>query len=231
MSHAPKMQLSHKITILVIDDEVDFLKAVESLYGQFAGVTVTTCTSPESAVKELEKNYFSIVIADEYFKKTSRLSGKEFIEQNINGLLRNSKVFLVSGQTEKIIKIKNELQQIGVPALDKDTEWQEVVENCIEKEKEERKKEIDDFLSNKPDLKLSPLDAKYDDDAKNILTEWLETLPSQENKVYVMGGQALNATELIQHVENETNIGRRLYRMFKREIRKSFNLKNENGSY
>lgn len=84
------------ISILVVDDEVELLDSITSLFSIF-GFKVDGATNGAEAWEKIQKNDFQIVISD---IKMPKMSGLELVEKIRERNYSFPKVLMISGQTE-----------------------------------------------------------------------------------------------------------------------------------
>lgn len=221
------------VRILVVDDDVDFLKRVKVNFELNNFTTVDTATSPEKAVEylKLNKNLYHAVIADINFE-TSEISGDEFVVNNIK-LFGKARILVVTGIQENTYEILKQFKALDIPIQDKlDDGWRDVISEVIEETKKERIGDIQKKLQGIATVTSIASISKTEIGVKDLLLDWLNNSSNPEEGVFLMGGNALSAFDLVEQVEEGTPLGNRLFKMFVREIRRSLKLdvRRSNGS-
>ena len=102
--------------LLIIDDEPDFRRFLaENLKSE--GIEVDQASSPEEAKKLLAQNKYPIITTDIYHSNSS-VSGDDFILENLEQLKQSQVIVYTANQPARIERFP-ELQDFGIPILQK----------------------------------------------------------------------------------------------------------------
>ncbi len=219
----PKIKIVPKndwVNILLIDDDTGFLDRNKELFEFNKMTKVDIVNSPENAIKKLKsskRGYDAVVVDINY--DNSLMSGYDLIANN-RKLFGNAEIIVITGTVTG--NEDKRFESLGIEVIDKgEDDWRRKVSNIIENSKQINidliKKRLGGIadVESESDEKTSVLDSGV----KDLLIEWLVNFSNPEESVFLMGGDSMNAYELAEQVENETEDGQRLFSMFIDEMR------------
>ena len=229
------------VRVLVIDDDELFLPEMKEFFSS-NNYSVDLAKSPEEATRLLKANDYEIVIADVNFEPVSSMKGDRFVLKNPE-LFGKAKVVIVTGEgfTQQQYDL---LRKKGIKYLEKGEEnFSESLEKIAQQKAKERKNDLVDLvqqtvstslgtstgaavavkLAPAPRVKPSPT-AYLMDELKQMLVEWLGTRAEGDEIVLAYGTEVYSANDMIQHIENETDVGLDHVRLLVNEIKYSMGL-------
>lgn len=238
------------VRVLVIDDDQEFLTEMQEFFSSNS-CSVDSASSLDDAEKILKENHYEIVIADVNFDKFSVVKGDRFVLKN-QKLFGKAKVVVVTGEGLSEERY-NLLKQKGIDFLEKgEDNFSEELEEFAKKKVEERKNDIAELVQQTVNTSLGhcsetatvavdttsasqsspePLSLLMSE-LKQMLIEWLGTRDEPDEQLLAFGQHVYSANEMIDHIENETDIGLEHVRMLVGEIKYSLELdKDESGHH
>jgi ActR/RegA family two-component response regulator len=223
-----EISLAHP-SVLIIDDERDFLERTRNFF-KFRKYDVDVARTPEEAmpylIEHAQNPKYRIIITDDNFKKLSRKKGHQFILEN-QKLLGEAKALIVSGAEHPSAETLAQLQEVGARYIEKNDSLEGILKEVTKGDREEQEKfvkeKVADNLADLPKsaggpalVAIKPAPAQsprpFSEEAlstlKQIIINWLETRGDLNTPALAYGERVYSANEMIQEVENETEVGR-----------------------
>ena len=213
------------VTFLLVDDEEEFLISTKENLEMDSSVTVETAESPEEGIEKMKAKTgdgFDAMVWDRNFENSST-KGDEALWEN-HDLIGHAEVHVITGHTDYQSENRKKLKEIGIEVQNRDSDgWRESLQRIIDKNRESYLVKVNERLAGLGTIFLNGGKPHLENEIKGLFLDWLEGVPDQEKKFFLVGQNALNANELYEQVESEPQVGERVMKMFLREIKYSLN--------
>jgi DNA-binding response OmpR family regulator len=210
------------VKILVVDDDNDLRDGWEAEFKE-NGYDTDTADGPDAAVQMLTHNNYELVISDIVFDK-SPITGDQLIVEN-KELLTSSRVVAVSAHNSDRIRLREELERMGVPILQKGDVIKKLLEIAATVLNRRRlelskigKESIEDAVANQRLISrriLSVSDSPRKQIASDLLSHLeeilvnsLRTRQQPDKRSIVYGNRVFSPNEIAEEVLQGTEIGR-----------------------
>lgn len=211
---------SDVMRLLLLDDERHFLEQATNLFKEW-GWDVDPVVNLESAQTHLEKRKYQLVIADVTIEG-EEITGDEFIVRNAP-TMRDASIVLITGKGEDVIgkERREELKSLGVTFLQKGNAVERLREITSQKIAQQQslvnnylRQSVDQLIGG--DVEHESMPNVYDEmanDLKQMLVDWLESRKDRDQKEICYGGKEYSINELIEEIEQGTEVGKDHIRM------------------
>ncbi|HKG59526.1 MAG TPA: response regulator [Pyrinomonadaceae bacterium] len=232
-----EIDLHANINVLLVDDDPRFLDTARNYLQKDLGCNVHAVRATEEAAQHLQQHSYHMIITDLIFDPPGTMQGDQFIAENIGIMGKAKVVALTGQAyyafrtkpelaklgVEVFDKGDRVFEEITNMTVDTIQEQREEVENRLQAAissivpgvgiemrtkgnvsfEEGLAQPSTHFFSKRPQVAIEHL---YNE-LEAALTSYLKVLPNTNQKSIVVGDHHLSLTELIQHIEEGTDLG------------------------
>jgi CheY-like chemotaxis protein len=223
--------------ILIVDDDKAFLDGARDYFAS-CGFDVDIALTPDAGKRILEergKDYYQLIVTD-YDFGDEHIKGDAFVRENRH-LFGKSKIAIISGAAGLTQQIRTQLREAQDLFLEKSPRLTTKLKDLTQVESAKRANEIETVIKEMAPriekLTGEPVDVKFVSGhapllqeplfdvakrMKQVFLRWLRTRGELDEPVLAYGKNLYSANQLIEHVEDETEVGLAHMRMLLKQF-------------